>query len=116
MRLLRHKNIFRMLCYIPSLLGFIPLTWKSKAMRLDFMERSRTNILSPKHKLYIQYLIYMLVPLQGFQCFYLDPSKYKLTFTDTIIYGFVFVGLLGTIVMQTGAVPKFSSQCLYVNG
>ncbi len=116
MRLLRHRRIFQILCYIPSLLGLIPLTWRYKTMQLEFIERSRHSILTPIHKLYIQYLIYTLVPLQGILCFYLDSSRYNLTFTDTIIYGFVFVGLLGTIVIQASAVRKASSHCLYVNG
>ncbi len=113
--LLHHKQLFRMICYFPSKFGFIPLSWKESTHQFVFRQDDITGFTS-KRKLYIQYIIYMLVPLQGLQCFFLNPDGYTLSFTDKMIYGLVLFGLFAAITLQTSCVRKAASQKHYING
>ncbi len=115
MILLHNPNIFRMICFIPSNLHLIPLKWDHKHLHMIFQNDFEFNKMRDRI-LHIQKFICVLIALQGIACFYLYPSVYRFSFTDTIIYYFAVVGLLLLILQQVSAVKKASSQCLNING
>ncbi len=113
MVLLDHLNTFRMICYIPFKLRCTPLEFHHNSA---VMQAKDTSLVNVNRNLYIQFLIYILVPLQGIQCFYLNPQNYNLTYFNKITYGLVLVGLCAAINNQISCVRKWSLQCCYVNG
>ncbi len=115
MILLRNPKIFRMICFLPTILHLTPLKWDHKNLHMGFRNdfkfvKIRVRILK------FQTFMYFLFPIQGIVCFYLYPTMFILSFTDTIIYYFAIFGLFTMLVTHNNSVKKASSQCLYING
>ncbi len=114
MSILHHKLIFGQICYFPARLGVIPLKWDPKNHCLVH-RRHKTSGLTTKRKLYIQYLVCILMWFQGFHCFVMDTKIFSLSFTDKIVYFLLLFGFFMTILLQFSCVFKASSQHLYIN-